>query len=153
MYAEGEEDIPELPEPNETGGWVYERAFLHFRSKAPKSVAPDKISQYYERHVGKRLGALEDILEPSVHDHLAFRDAMEVFTDYERYGFPISGGLNDQESQYIYVLNCIQTAKNNAEYLENQEEAYRNFAREQEAEQERQEQEALGGEVSLPAMS
>ena len=88
----------------------------------------------------ERVEGLADILDPSIDDHLAFSDAMEVFTDYETYG--LDGPLSEMPSLYMDVLNCVRVARANAERYENQKEAYEAFEKEQQAEEERMADEA-----------
>lgn len=118
---------------------MYERAFMHFSSTAPKEVPPHKLHTYYEKHVGNLIETLEIIMAPSVDDHMAFYDAMEIFTEYEKYGFPESGGLYEQDSTYIAVLDCVRTARDNAEHWKNHHEAHMSFQKQREAEEEAQE--------------
>lgn len=104
-------------------------------------MAPDKLSDYLEEYVSKRLDVLMDILQPSHEEHECFAYAWEVFIDHERGGFPYAGGSYEQPSLYMHVLDCVRTARNNAETLERQEEAHQSFLKEQEAEEERRRQE------------
>lgn len=139
-YAEGDSQYPPLqPDYPDLGGWVYERAFIHFCSTAPKEVPPDKLHTYYDKHVGNLIETLQLIMAPSQEDQWAFYDAMEIFTEYEKYGFPEAGGFYDQDSTYMAVLDCVRTARDAADYWKNHHEAHMSFQKEQEAEEKAQE--------------
>lgn len=126
---------------------MYERAFLHFRSKVPEQVPPHAIDRYYENHVGPRLEALDDIFAATEEEYRAFSDAMEIYTNHERDGAPEEGGLDDQPALYMHALNTIRQARDNAEHYERQKAAHEAY---QKAEEDRQEREAQqGGAVPM----
>lgn len=61
------------------------------------------------------LEALEDILQPTIDDHMAWAYALELFVDFKRYGLPHGGGHAEQDAEYMYILDCILTAQERAE--------------------------------------
>lgn len=139
------EEWPPIPNPEGMGGWVFERAYLHFSRPTPKQVPPHAIDEYLKTTVEPLIEALDDILKPTHEHHLCFAYAMDVFTDYERHGSPYSGGFYDQPSSYMFVLDCIRSARDAAEGYERQKEAHESFLKQQEAEEKAREQD--GGEV------
>jgi hypothetical protein len=148
MYAQGladgypEDEPPEIPSlnPDQVGGWVYECAYLHFRtSTPPREVPPHAIGDYQQRTLAARVTALEDMLVPSIEEQRCFVYAMNLYMDHERHGYPEAGGYNDQPAAYLYILDCIRTARDNAEAYERHEEAHRAHLDEMQREDERSE--------------
>jgi hypothetical protein len=131
MYAQGvaePDEPPEIPytHPDQVGGWVYECAYLYFRlGKAPKEVPAHSMADYQHRTLTAHVCALEDILTPTVEEQRCFVYGMNLYVEHERHGYPEAGGYNDQAASYLYILDCIRTARDNAEAYERQEEAHR----------------------------
>lgn len=65
------------------------------------------------------MGPLEEALEYFVDAELidlkCYAYALEEHFKYERYGFPYRGGHQEQSSLYLYILDCVTTAKERAD--------------------------------------
>jgi hypothetical protein len=146
-YPEDEPPVIPSPHPDQVGGWVYECAYLHFRNSAkpPREVPPHRLGDYQQRTLNARVTALEDMLTPSLEEQRCFVYAMNLYVDHERHGYPEAGGYNDQPASYLYILDCIRTARDNAEAYERQEEAHKAHLEEIQREEEhaREEQEVV----------
>lgn len=105
----------------------------------PKAVPPDKIHIFYEKNLQQLIDALEVILNPTVEEYLCYEYAMDLFAEYERHGNPEPGGYYDQPAQYMYIVECIRTARDRVEQRDRQREAYEGFLKEQEAEEKQRE--------------
>ena len=113
-----EDQEPELNEEavNQAGGYAYEYAYLIYRHPPPETLQGEDLEWWSKEGMGpQRIGALEHVLSPTDEEIHATLWAMELHGDRERHGSPYGGGHYDQPSGYLYVVECVQAAKERAE--------------------------------------
>lgn len=135
--AEAGIDVPDLAledqeeeSDEQLGGFAFEMCFLAFRMRPAPHLVGDALEGFFETELKPKEDRLREIFDGrgslTPGDELAFRRAWEVFHQHERYGLPREGGYLDQPMEWIFVANCVLTAKERAESLNEREEAWFN---------------------------
>lgn len=121
--AEDLEDIDEddpmdadLPRPGEEdiGGYAYERLYMDFRYQAPEHLTGTEVEDFLKWEVGQYYERLDEIIEPTQGDILAYNRAVKLFQRYERHGYPEEGTWRAQPAAWLHVIDCVLSAKERA---------------------------------------
>lgn len=93
---------------------MYEKAFLAFRYPPGEGLTGEALDKYLSDIMGDIERALEDIIAPSIMDHVCFSYAMDLYATYTRHGLLFDGAYMDQPAFEMHVLDCILTAQERA---------------------------------------
>lgn len=104
-----------MPEDQELGGYVYERAYFQFRHPPPETLTGEALDNFMELELEPMEEALEMLFQPSHSERLCYEFAIEAFIHQQRHGdFMFPGAYLEQPAMYLYALDCIMTADERA---------------------------------------
>lgn len=98
----------------DVGGYVYERAYFHFRHQPPEALSGQRLENHIKQELEPMEEALDLLMQPELEDALAFEYAIEMLVAYDRHGFYYRGNKSEQPSLYLYALDCVLTARERA---------------------------------------
>lgn len=83
----------------------------------------DGLDDFYANTLRPKIDRLDEIMDPSLADEMAYRHARTTEAERHRFGPPNAGGRKDQPAWWLFVVEATETARERAEALNRREEA------------------------------
>ncbi len=125
---DGDESVV-LPDAEPVGGYAYELLYLYRRFRPPEHLVGDRVDRYVKWELEPMVQRLNELIEPTTGDYLAYKAAADAYRKYERFGMPGRGTWRDQSARWLHMIECVMTAHERADQELSREEA---FGREEE---------------------